>query len=152
MGDLFDLPSNSFRKRLLKAYDESKHQRDEKGRWTAGGIARTAAVAGAGLAGAAALGVPGARSILPGIRRAVIGARTRAAQRATTLGAVSARGRNMPPVEAANAALYGVAGTGGRSKPAVDITRYQLGHISSATQRRMARTSARSGFNRPRFS
>lgn len=52
--DLLELPSKRFAKRLLKEYRESDHPRDEKGRWTAGGVAG-AALAGGALVGAALL-------------------------------------------------------------------------------------------------
>lgn len=81
MDDLFEPPSEAFSKRLLKEYRESEHPRDEKGRWTAGGISRVAGGAltgGGALAAAAALGVPVVRNI-PGLRmlrNKVLGART----------------------------------------------------------------------------
>ena len=82
--NLFNLSNKRFAKQLAKAgFDESKIKRDEKGRFSSTGAvaAMGAGVLGAGLVGAAALGVPGARHIVPGVRRAVIAARTRDAQR-----------------------------------------------------------------------
>lgn len=139
MDNLFELPSKLVAKRILKEYKESDHPRDAKGRWTAGGVARGALAGGAALAGAAALGFPGARAILPGIRQAALRAKYRAARSATTSGAVLGRANRMPAGQTATAAMGGMMGTGGRSKPNVDITRYQLGRMSAATRRRMAR-------------
>ncbi len=89
---LFDTPFNKAL-RSVRKYDPSQ-ARDQNGRWTAGGVARAvggALAGGAALAGAAAMGHPLGRKLLPGIRRAVIGARTRAAQRASKPGAVVGR-------------------------------------------------------------
>lgn len=92
--DLFELPSEALHKRLLKAgaYDESKHPRDEKGRWSAGGVAR-GALAGAAALGAGALAVrnPAAAGRVVGN---VLGATRQAASRAanTPAGAMMVAG------------------------------------------------------------
>jgi hypothetical protein len=53
--DIFELPSVVFAKRMSKAgqYDESKHPRDAKGRWSAAGAAAAGAVGGAAALGLA---------------------------------------------------------------------------------------------------
>ena len=134
MDNLFELPSAAFSKRLRKEYEEGKHPRDNKGRWAA-----AAGAAAAGLVGAAALGVPGARHILPGIRRAALRTRYRAANVATqptVLGQRVARGSD----ENAMRSVLSAMSARGHELPLAQAARTHYGQFSAAAQRRLART------------
>lgn len=144
--DIFELPSVAFAKRIAKAgaYEESKHPRDAKGRWSAaGGAAAAAGAAGAGLLGAAALGHPVGRALLPGIRRGVIGLRTRAARQASR----SAFDRSIRSPLDLMAGAYGATSAVGRERAQTNAIRAIQGQGSAAYARRRA---ALSGINRPK--
>jgi hypothetical protein len=163
--DLFDIPSRQLRKRIAaKAgnYDESKHPRDENGRWTAGGVGRAVAggalAAGGTLAAAAAAGHPAGRAVFPGIRRAVNAARYRAARSAASPGRVfdDAIGANIRGLgrsssqQMRHAWQTGVSALSarGHERPLTQAVRAQRGQFSAAAQRRLTRNSG--GFAWPR--
>lgn len=156
MTNLFELPSTTFLKRCLKAgnYDESKHPRDEKGRWTAGGVAAAlgggALAAGAGLAGLAAAGTPLGRAAMPGVRRAVLGGRYRsAAERVRSARATDEfGGLNLSPqIRRALQRIIAAEPRFGREHRDVNLIRRATNSISSAGVRR--RTAAAGGIARP---
>lgn len=137
--NLFHLSNQRFQKQLNKAgkYEESKHPRDEKGRFSAAGVAAGVGAAGLGLAGAAAAGLPGARAILPGLRRAVLGARHRIARE-------DARGilrtaTSSSDVSGATRAALGAVGAQGRERASTNALRHLRGQFSQASRRRNAR-------------
>lgn len=136
---LFVTSSVRFQKQLNKAFDESKIKRDEKGRFSSTGAAAGVAAAGLGLAGAAAAGLPGARAILPGLRRAVLGARHRLAREdirgIARLASASGSGDSTRTLRA----VLGALGVKGREKPAVNALRQMRGQFSQASRRRRAR-------------
>lgn len=156
MADLFELPSTTLLKRVAKAgqYDESKHPRDERGRWTAGGVARAAiggAVAGgAGLAALAAAGHPAGRKLIPGLRRFVLGQRYRSASAAAKdpLRYVF-RGQNLSQRTALGGlGAFGAVSARGREQASTNAIRAMTGQISPAGVRR--RVAAAGGVARPK--
>lgn len=154
MDNLFELPSKAFHKRLLKEYNESDHPRDAKGRWTAGGAAAAGlGAAGAALFGAAALGIPGARHLLPGVRRAILGARTRGAQAAIRdpIGTVRRAEPGFGGVsETTMSAARGLFNPTGRyEQSGANAIRGLTGRYSTAARRRAAGTARAGGISRP---
>jgi hypothetical protein len=146
-SDLFELPSIAFCKRALKAYDESKHPRDAKGRWSsaAGGAAAIAGAAGAGLLTAASLGHPLGRKLLPGVRRAILTGRYRTARQASR----SAYDRSIRSPLDLMAGSYGASSAVGREHGATNAIRAIEGVGSPAYARRRAALTAAHRASKP---
>lgn len=138
-------------KRITALLKYSENQpRDESGKWTAGGAAAAlggvATLAALGLGGGAALGVRGARHLLPAIRRAVLAARargaTRAARAAYTTSNFGSRRANL-------GAMTGAITASGREQVATNALRGARGIMSPAARRRAASRMAAAGVHRP---
>lgn len=146
-------PSAVTFKVLKAAWEESKHPRDNKGRFSSAGGLAAAGAAGAALAfgGAAGLGLRGARHLLPQIRRAVLAMRTRRARTAARGAAASFYSRgDFGSRRGDLGAAMGALTASGRENAAVNALRGQLGIQSLAARRRAARRRfAATGLNRP---
>lgn len=165
-ADLFNIPSRHFAK-LAKVgpWEESKHPRDQDGKFTSGGgggggsklrtaatiAAGTTAAAGLaalGLRGAASLGVRGARHLFPDVRRASLIERMRNAQAAARRAYVTS---DFGSPRATRGAMEGAITASGREHASTNALRGAYGIQSPASRRRAAaRTFRETGAYRPR--